>query len=350
MKYSQRIQSLANQFSKYNIDAFLVEHPVDILYLTGIEMSSGSIVIDSKEAHLIVDGRYLEKASRESPISVLLLQDKTFEEVLKKSKNLGFSKDTTSYQRFLELQEKLPKISLLPIDNLVKKGRIIKDSEEIERLKSAAKLGSQGFDFVCKELEEGISEKEVASRLEIFWLKKGGEKLSFEPIIAFGENTSMPHYHPSERKLRRGDPVLIDIGVCKDHYQSDMTRVIFFEGEPSAKIKEVYEIVKEAQRRALQICKAGITVGMLDAVARDYIAEKGYGDYFPHGLGHGVGLEIHEAPVLRNKPPYNTMVLQKGMVITVEPGVYLPKVGGVRLENTVVVTEEGYEDLTQRPC
>lgn len=335
-----------------SVDALLIEEPIAIFYLTGMEVSTGSVLIDTREAHLLVDARYYEQATKRSPIPVILKKEDTLRQLLKQKTNiktLGFHQDAVVYQRYREMQEQYDQLSLVPLANLVKQQRMVKDREEIQKLREAGLLGSRGYDYVCGRLTEGISEKEIASELEIFWLREGGEGLAFDAIIAFGSNTSMPHYRPSPtQKLKKGDPVLIDIGVSLEHYQSDMTRVIFFGGAPSGKMQEIYDVVKEAQKLALDHCKPGVTAGSMDAVAREYINQKGYGEFFSHGLGHGVGLEIHEEPYLRNKPPYANIVLKEGMVVTVEPGIYLPEVGGVRLENTVVVTKSGIEDLTQR--
>lgn len=157
----------------------------------------------------------------------------------------------------------------------------------------------------------------------------------------------MPHYRAGNTKLKQGMPILIDIGVNYRHYHSDMTRVVFL-GEPDPKLKTIYHIVEKAQKEALQLCKPGTLIGELDRAARGYIESQGYGDHFGHGLGHGVGLEIHELPNVRNKPPFNSMVLLPGMVITIEPGIYIPDIGGVRIEDTIVITENGHENLTER--
>lgn len=349
MDYKSRILKLHSLIAQASFDAYIVENPIDLFYLTGMEVSTGVLVADQESAFFILDGRYHETGVAQSPVPVVLLKEDTLKEVitsdLKGVKSLGFAEDITSFKRAQQLSEI---VSTTPSDNLVEALREIKDKQEIEVLSEAAVLGSKGYDFVLSLLKEGITEKQVAKELEIFWMQNGGDRLAFDPIIAFGKHTSMPHYRPQPVPLKKGDPVLIDIGVVFNHYHSDMTRVHFFDGDPSAKMLEIYNVVKIAQEKALKLCKPGTTIGDLDAAARSFIKDKGYGEAFSHGLGHGVGLEIHEKPVLRNKPPYADKVLHEGMVITIEPGIYLPDIGGVRLENTVVITKEGFSDLTKR--
>lgn len=346
----ERIKKLQKTLLDNSSDGILIDETINLYYLTGLELSAGKLFVTQKNAHLFVDGRYFESAEKNCPLPVALEQPNVVEEFIKKEKlgSLAFDSANTSYNMFLELQKKFPEIKLVPLDNPVKKLRMIKEKEEIQLLKDAAQLGSEGFDFVCSQLKEGLSEQEIASELEIFWKRKGGKKVAFDPIIAFGKNSSMPHYRAGKTTLQKGDIVLIDIGVNFKHYHSDMTRVIFFEGNGSGKLKEIYDVVKTAQQKAVNSCKPGISVGELDAIARDYISSKGFGEYFTHSLGHGVGLEIHEMPTLRNKAPDNQLQLQEGMVITIEPGIYLPDIGGVRIEDTVVITANGHENLTHR--
>ncbi len=327
-----------------NGEALLVEKEVDLFYLTGLKLSAGCLVVHSQGAFLLVDNRYFEMCRKRSPVPVILSDKTGLKEALGAIPSLCFDAQATSYVRFQEL-EKL--VSLRPIDSPVAHLRMIKEPEEIVYLKEAAALGAEGFDFVKGLLKEGIKENELALELEIFWKRRGSKALGFEPIIAFGANSAMPHYRSGDVALKTGMNVLIDIGVNYRHYLSDMTRVLFF-GEPDPRLKAIYKVVAEAQAKALDLCRPGTLIGQLDKTARDHIAKAGYGDYFGHSLGHGVGLEIHELPTLRQKPPFSEMALQAGMVITIEPGIYIPDLGGVRLEDTVVITEKGHENLTNR--
>ena len=350
MNSSDRIEALQRTLPGYGVDALLIEEPVDLFYLTGLEMSAGRLVVHSSGASLLVDGRYFEACSAKSSLSVLLWGEHSLKELLEKElkgvDRLGFDSEKSSFAAYSNLKKSL-KSQLIPLVHPVKSLRAVKEKGEIALLREAASLAARGFDFVLGHLREGVSELELAAELEIFWKRSGGKKSSFDPIIAFGENSSMPHYRSGKSKLKRGQPVLIDIGVELGCYQSDMTRVVFF-CEPDAKLKEIYRVVLQAQNRALELCREGITAGALDRAAREVIEEGGYGPLFPHSLGHGIGLEIHELPILSSKKPYAELPLKEGMVITIEPGIYLPRLGGVRIEDSIAVKREGFEDLTRR--
>lgn len=360
MNYSERLKRLQQHLQKEDCDLLLIEDTTNIFYMTGIDLSMGKLLVDSDNACLVVDSRYYEICQKLSPFPVLLLQENAIEDWISQRNSLskiGFDSSTTTYVRFLEIKKQMRALKARLKSNVLKLVglyaplrmlRCIKDADEIALLKSAADLGSEGFDFLCNSLTPGISEIQLALELDIFWKRKGSKALAFDPIIAFGPNSSMPHYRPTNQRLKEGDCVLFDIGVNVKHYHSDMTRVVFC-GQRSKKVQEIYDIVREAQQRALQLCKPGTPIKALDAAARNYITEKGYGDRFTHNLGHGIGLEIHEAPMLSQKGPDRNLKLQEGMVITIEPGIYLPETGGVRLEDSVAITATGYENLTKRP-
>ncbi len=354
MSYADRLHRVQQILQQKGCDALLVEDGINLYYLTGLELSAGTLIVQESGAHLFVDNRYYELCKKRSPFPVVLIDQGVISDLLghpecASIRNLGFNSESLSFKAYQEMENKLKgKVILVPLDNPMNSIRAIKDSDEIALLKEAADLGSKGFDFVCTLLKEGISEAEVARELEIFWKRLGSKGVAFDPIIAFGANSSMPHYRAGEAKLQRGEPVLIDIGVNLKHYHSDMTRVVFF-GEPKQPMREIYDIVLQAQEAALKVCKPGTLIGEVDQAARGLIAAAGYGERFTHSIGHGIGLEIHEYPILRNKPPMKDVPLQIGMAITIEPGIYLPGVGGVRIEDTVIITGTGYENLTNRP-
>lgn len=354
MNYLERLHKLRLLLPSIPCDALLVEHPVNLFYLTGIELSTGKLIVSSQEVILIVDGRYFETCLKRSPYPVQLLEKNSIKDWLlaHQINRLAFESDKTTHHAFLTLQKMADELihplslALIPVESPVQKLRFIKDENEIQCLKEAAALAYEGYQFVESQLQEGIKECELALELEFFWKKKGAKKLAFDSIIAFGVNSSMPHYRAGETKLTQGMHVLIDIGVVWKHYHSDMTRVLFF-GPSNSEIKKIYEIVDQAKQHALSLCKPGVLIGELDLAARDYITSKGYGDYFIHSLGHGLGLDIHEPPTIRAAGPFQDVHLQPGMAITIEPGIYLPNLGGVRLEDTVIITVEGHENLTK---
>jgi Xaa-Pro aminopeptidase len=353
MAHSQRIQKAQNQLlDKKN--ALLVEETTNLYYLTGQHLSTGTLLIYQAGADLLVDNRYFESCQKNAPCQVILSDQTSLSDLLKSPKfdsiqSIEFDSENTSFHRYEELKKCLPpSMQLVPINNPIKIQRMIKDQSEMDLLREAAALGSQGFDFVCSLLSEGLKESDIALELEIFWKRRGSHCLAFDPIIAFGSNSSMPHYRAGETVLKKGMSVLIDIGVNYQHYHSDMTRVVYF-GEPDPQIRIIYSIVETAQKNALDVCLPGTNIKELDEAARDYIKAQGFGEFFTHSLGHGIGLEIHEAPIIRNKKPYQDVKLEVGMVITVEPGIYLPGIGGIRLEDTVLITENGHENLTKRP-
>lgn len=359
MFFTDRLAKLQHTLSLLSCDALLIDDGINIFYMTGLKLSAGKLLVHSGGAHLIVDSRYFEICKKASPFPVLEAEKYSLETLIASPEfaisSLAFDNDKTSHKAFLFLQNIVEKVNqnrsntahlqLIPLDNPMKELRSIKDAQEIALLREAAILGSQGFDFVCSLLKEGVTELEVAIALEIFWKQRGGRNVAFDPIIAFGVNSSMPHYRAGNQYLKIGDPVLIDIGVCLNHYHSDMTRMVYF-GEPDPRIKTIHAIVQQAQQAALALCRPGTLLGDLDIAARGVIASQGYGECFTHSLGHGVGLEIHEFPIIKNAPPYKEVALAAGMVVTIEPGIYLPGIGGVRIEDTIVITDEGYESLT----
>lgn len=354
MNYLARLERLRNLLISLSCEAFLIEHPVDLLYLTGLELSTGQLIVTQQEACLIVDGRYYERSCHQTTYPVQLLKENGLKDWIIDFQihQLGFDQHHTTYHAFLkltQLAEKVKKSShsleILPLESPIQQLRLIKDADEIDFLRKAAHLGYQGYEFVASLLREGITESQLALDLEFFWKKRGANRLAFDSIIAFGPNSSMPHYRAGLTKLSLNMPILIDIGVVLNHYHSDMTRVVFW-GESLPIMKTIYSIVEEAKAQALDLCRPGTLIGDLDRAARDWIASKSYGDYFTHSLGHGIGLDIHEPPILRENGVYRDMPLQAGMVITIEPGIYLPKIGGVRLEDTILITHDGYENLT----
>lgn len=354
MDAQKHLSSLLHWIKSQNLNGFIVDNPIDLFYLTGHNVSFGRLLVLEGEPIFFVDGRYYEACKKTSFISLCLTQGygansafaHTVKKIITKNSQLGFDSDKTSFSAYNELKILFKtKSKWIPYPSPIKELRSIKDEKEIKALKTAATLGSKGYDFILTQLKEGITEKEVANALKVFFLEEGGDDVAFAPIIAFGKSSAYPHYRSGNQQLKKGDAVLIDIGVVINHYHSDMTRTVFF-GNPDPKMIEIYEIVSEAQKEALALCKPHTPIANVDKAARDFIEKKGYGKYFTHSLGHGIGLEIHELPYMRQE---NSQVLLPGMAVTVEPGIYLPGIGGVRLEDSIIITSNGYINLTKRP-
>ena len=326
------------------VDGFIIEDPTDLRYFTGLQLSCGRLLIGKKSALLFVDGRYEAIAKKKSPYPVKNLGEKELGARLKRWKDakiFGFdTKLSVATYRSLKAAFSKDKKRLKGFDFPTLKLRAIKDKEELGALKKSGELLWKGFLHIRKKLKVGVSEVEIARDFEFYVKKQGAQALSFEPIIAFGANTALPHHHSGERKLKKGDVILIDIGVVLNGYASDMTRVIFF-GKVPQRIQEIYRCVKQAHLAALQKCQGGALVSSLDKAARKSMGKEE--KYFVHALGHGIGLDVHEYPRVSSKT--GQVRLEAGMVITVEPGLYLPGIGGVRYEDMIVITPSGYQNL-----
>lgn len=326
------------------LEAIVVDDPIDLYYLTSLQLSLGRLFIfKDRKPVLCVDGRYAEAAAQQNLVDVQIWDWKS-PLPFALPKRIGFDSLKTTYAQFEQLMHLAPTTDWVALQGPILQQRMIKDEGEIALLKEVARLGTQGYQYVLTLLKEGITEQEVACELEIFWKRHGAEGVAFSPIIAFGEHSAFPHHRASSRKLRQGDIVLIDIGVSLHHYQSDMTRVCFF-GSVSQQLQHIYKLVLHAADKAYELCRPGVLIGEVDAAARNFIESSGY--HFIHGLGHGVGLEVHEKPRVRISTADADLPLKPGMVLTIEPGIYLPNEGGVRLEDTIVITHNGYESLTQ---
>ncbi len=345
--YHKRAERFQGELKRRELDAFLVEGACDLYYLTGLKFSAGQLIISSEGCHLLVDGRYIGKAQLDSPFPTSLLKGDALKDYLLaiSAHTFGFDSTTTTYHAFERLKESAPGKELIGLDHFMRQLRAIKGPEEIASIKEACALAAQGQAYAFNLVAEGVTERAIARELEIFWLKEGAERLSFEPIVAFGPHSAEPHHRPTDTPLVPGEVVLLDCGVQKGMYQSDLTRVTCL-GSPPDQIQEIYAIVKGAVDNALALLRPGATAGSIDKAARSFIEEMGYGESFTHSLGHGVGLEIHEHPTLRSSPQCDAFVLQANMVVTIEPGIYLPGIGGVRLEDTILITPSGYEILT----
>ena len=340
MNLNERIYKLQQLLGT---EAVLIENPLDLFYLTDLDLSAGKLLVTKTSSLLFVDSRYIEMASEQTLIPVQLDHNIKLDSFLHTTSALRIDPKNTSYARFLKLRSLLPQTELIFDLPFITQLRSIKDSDEVALMKKSAALNWKGFEYIQKQLQEGITEKELAKRFELFCLQEGAQKLAFDPIIAFGKNTAMPHYHPRDVPLQQGDAVLIDIGVVVDHYHSDMTRVVFF-GKKDPEIKRLYTLAKRAHDSALALALPNTPVQQLDHAVRAVLRQEGMEPLFTHALGHGIGLQTHEFPLIRASGDDREVLLQPGMTFTIEPGLYLPGRGGVRYENTVLIKESGVEN------
>ncbi len=342
-----KLSNLREQLKNKEIDALLITNPYNRSYMTGFSGTAGVAIVSAEDAVFITDFRYTKQAEKEIEGYRIVQHTATIiEEVAVQAKkmnvkSLGFEKDDLSYGLF-ELYEKQVGATLKPVSGLVEKLRMIKTEDEIAVLQAAAKIADDAFEHILTFIRPGLTELEVSNELEFFMRKQGATSSSFSIIVASGLRSALPHGVASDKVIESGDFVTLDYGALYKGYISDITRTIAV-GEPSDKLKEIYKVVLEAQELALEKIKPGMTGIEADAIARDYITAKGYGEAFGHSTGHGIGMEVHEAPGLSSK---SSTVLVPNMAVTVEPGIYVPEIGGVRIEDDIIITEDGNRRLT----
>jgi Xaa-Pro aminopeptidase len=331
------------------VDAFLLTRLPNVRYLTGFTGSNGQLILTEAEAIFLTDGRYAEQSRREAPDvrRVVYMGEftRTFRQAWSElgADRLAFESTGLTYKTYRDLSEMGPE--LVATDQEVERLRWTKDEEEIDRLNQAQALADDAFDLITHKLVEGITERDAALDLDMSLRRAGAENVAFETIMAFGENAAEPHHHPTDRALQRGDIVKMDFGCVVDGYHSDMTRTVSF-GDPPAELREVYEIVRAAQQAGVAAVRAGVAGADADEASRRIIRQSGYGEQYKHSLGHGVGLEIHEGPTLRAG---GNDIVPEGAVVTVEPGIYLEGVGGVRIEDMVEVRSDGCRVIPRTP-
>ncbi|MCO5388000.1 Xaa-Pro peptidase family protein [Desulfosporosinus sp.] len=344
-----RLQQMRQQMHNGNIDAYVVMRPENGRYLSGFSGGETTLYITLEKALLLTDFRYIEQAKAQAPEFEIIDagQDHftTLSEIGQQAQWVGFEGDFITYVDFGKLKDAFSQAELLSLPDLVSHLRSIKDSSEIELIRQAVKIADMAFDEALKTIEIGQTEEEIGLNLEFSMRRAGASGGSFDFIVASGVRSAMPHGTASSKRVQSGEFLTMDFGAIYQGYCSDITRTVFI-GDPEDKHRQVYDTVLAAQRAGIQAVAPGRTGKEVDAVARAIIEKAGYGDYFGHGLGHSVGLAIHEGPNLNKR---EERLLEPGMVITVEPGIYIPNWGGVRIEDIVLVTENGCEVLTKAP-
>jgi len=346
-----KLEKIRQRFKELSIDGLLITSSYNRRYMTGFTGTAGVVVISGDKAVFITDFRYTEQAAKEvEGFEIVQHTGPIIEEVANQVeklgiKRLGFEQDSLTYQLFSSYKEALKSSEFIPVSGAVEKLRLIKSPAEIKILKEAAEIADAAYKHILTYIKPGLKEIDVANELEFFMRKNGAVSSSFDIIVASGYRSALPHGVASEKEIEKGDFVTLDFGAYYKGYCSDITRT-FAVGEPSDELKKIYSIVLEAQLRGMSGIKPGLTGKQADALTRDYIKEQGYGEYFGHSTGHGLGMEVHEGPALSFK---SDTVLEQGMVVTVEPGIYVAGLGGVRIEDDTVITEKGNESLTHSP-
>lgn len=345
-----RLEKIKDQFKELNIDSFLIKNLPNIRYITGFSGSAGSVLITKDKDYFISDFRYKTQSAKEVDKnfeiiiyvqnSLSFLKDLIVKHDLKK---IGFESNFMNYNDVLGLREEFTGTEFVPVDSLIEKIVIVKNENEIALTKKAVEITDRTFSELLNIIKPGLTEREISAHISYLQKMYGADGDSFDAIVASGERGAFPHARPTDKKIATGELVTLDFGCVVEGMKSDMTRTIAI-GEISEECMKIYSIVKEAQQRALDSVKAGMNTKDIDAFARDFIKEKGYGNNFGHGLGHGVGYDIHEKPSLNERSEY---ILQVNNIITIEPGIYAEGTGGVRIEDDVVVTENGCEILNK---
>jgi len=337
------------ELEKLKLDCLLVSSAANISYLTQTRSRDAYLIVSKSKNIYITDFRYIEETKKNlTGFCIKKIESSVFKTIADTCKGMqfyrvGFEDRYLAFAEYTKIKEEMDYcVELIPTHNIVEDLRQLKTQEELEKIKFAAIIAIQAFNFIKDSISPGKKEVEIAADLERFMRYNGAYSSSFDIIVASGPNSSFPHHVTSERKIRNNEPVLIDLGVDYLGYKSDLTRV-FFLGKISSSCKRIYNIVLQAQKRAIKAIKPAVNINKIDAAARQFIASQGFGGFFGHNLGHGIGLEVHEAPHVSSK---ETNKLLPGMVFTVEPAIYLPGKFGIRIEDMCLITKKGVEVIS----
>ncbi len=348
-----RHKNVRDAMKELQIDALMLTHPADIAYLTNFTGEDSVGILTEKDFHLITDFRYEEQAQLEAGWMKVAIREGKMEETLSnvfsgiKGKKVGYEANFTTVGQIdaltRALKEGKSSAQLVPLENVMLNIRKVKDDHEIDLIRKSVAVAEEAFNAIREEIKVGQTENYLAGLLVFELRSRGASNSSFPVIVAAGANSSLPHYRPGEVLVQRDQPLLIDWGALTKGYCSDLTRTLMV-GRVSPRMKQIYKVVYEAQQAAIKFMRPGITTTQADRVARDVIESAGFGKQFGHGLGHGIGRDIHEFPALRRTGLEEE--LRPGMIVTVEPGIYLPGEGGVRIEDDVLITHSGCEVLS----
>jgi len=344
------IKKIHTKLDQENLDGLILSSSPNISYLTGYSSRDAYLVVSKKKNVYLTDARYIEelKCNLHKNFLIKKINGSVFKIIadickILGLKRLGFEERYLPFAEYKKIREELNKaVDLIPTHSLVEELRQLKCKEELDKIKKATQITIKALEFIQRFISPGKKEIEVAAELERFIRYHGARTCAFDIIVASGPNSSFPHHLTSQRKMKKNEPVLIDLGVDYFGYKSDLTRV-FFLGKITPIFRRIYDIVLRAQEQAIEKIKPSVFINKIDAAARQYITQKGFGGFFYHNLGHGLGLEVHELPHISGK---ENNTLKAGMVFTVEPAIYLPDKFGVRIEDMVLVTHKGCEIIS----
>ena len=352
VRYSKRIENLRSKLSSEKIDAMYIVHLPNIRYVTGFTGSNAQLIVTQRDAYFFSDGRYGEQARQEVTNAKIYItstrsitEEIVHRKILKGIKRLGFEKDHILYSHYMLASKSFAPVNMKGVSQFVERWRMIKSSDEIHALRKAAEISDVVFYHLLTRIKPGVTEIDLSSEITFAHKSLGASGDAFEPIVLAGKRSSLVHGQPDGTKIKQGDIVLLDFGCVFGGYHSDMTRVVVV-GKTSCRIRNMYDLILEAQQAAIESARVGADVRGIDRAARSIIRKAGLGKYFSHSTGHGIGLEIHETPRVSFKGEH---VVEPGNVITIEPGVYIPNVGGIRIEDDIVIGADAPEVLNKSP-
>ncbi|WP_068671906.1 Xaa-Pro peptidase family protein [Oceanobacillus sp. Castelsardo] len=346
----EKLSKLREALNQNKLDGILVTSPYNRRYITGFTGTAGVAIISENDSRFITDFRYTEQANEQAKEFQIIEHKTPIEQEIKtqlKEMNisrLGFERDHVTFGEYA-LYSKTLEVELVPVSGIIEEIRLIKTTDELEILRKAAKIVDDAFAHIQSYIKPGVKEIDISNELEFFMRKQGATASSFDTIVASGYRSALPHGVASNKEIQSGELVTLDYGAIYEGYCSDITRTVAV-GEISDQLDDIYHTVLEANLKGVKGTKPGMTGKEADDLTRNYIEGKGYGQYFGHSTGHGIGLEVHEGPTLSKR---SDKVLEPGMVVTVEPGIYIANIGGCRIEDDIVITETGNERLTFAP-
>lgn len=344
---SSRLDGLRAKMKSEGLDALLVNGHANRYYLSGFTGTYGQVLIAEQKQFVIADGRYFEQLKTQSPDFTVVDNHMRMVEIIAKLvdqegyQHLGIETDEMNVTEYLGLKAGAKKVTMIPTQNWIESQRMLKDADEQKKIQAAAAISDATFNHILKFIQPGMTERQVANEIDAYGLAHGADAPAFETIVASGGRSALPHGHASNKVINNHELIILDFGFEKDRYFSDITRTIAL-GSVAPELRHIYDVTLSAQQAAIAACHQGVAMKAIDATAREYIAAQGLGDRFLHGTGHGLGLTVHEYPLLNADSTEN---LQAHMTFTVEPGIYLEGQGGVRIEDDVWLNDDGEPEL-----